>query len=214
MENFNYNDSDKNWESYLYPNSDVLINKLGIRDNAELKAKDAEISFEKLVELYTNPIKGEFDAKHLRDIHRYLFGELYSWAGEYRYVNMQKQTGFTDYDNIEEYLSGELSMMQDEFKQVNNISNFSSFLATYYAQLLTIHPFREGNGRSSREFLREFVAEKSKTLPCGPLELDWTKFDSSVMNEDIQFALTFRGVIEHEFYKALVPAELDDSKKM
>lgn len=214
MGNFNYNDSDKNWESYLYPNSDVLINKLGIRDHAELKAKDAEISFEKLVELYTNPIKGEFDAKHLRDIHRYLFCDLYSWAGEYRCVNMQKQTGFTDYDNIDEYLNGELNMMQEEFKQVNNLSNFSTFLATYYAQLLTIHPFREGNGRSSREFLREFVAEKSKLLPCGPLELDWTKFDSSVMNEDIQFALTFRGVIEHEFYKALVPAELDDLKKM
>lgn len=214
MGNFNYNDSDKNWEAYLYPNSDVLINKLGIRDHAELKAKDAEISFEKLVELYTNPIKGEFDAKHLRDIHRYLFGDLYNWAGEYRCVNMQKQTGFTDYDNIDEYLSGELNMMQEEFKQVNNLSNFSAFLATYYAQLLTIHPFREGNGRSSREFLREFVAEKSKLLPCGPLELDWTKFDSSVMNEDIQFALTFRGVIEHEFYKALVPAELDDLKKM
>lgn len=214
MINTNNNDADKLWESYFYPNSDVLKNKLNITDYDELKEKEAEVSFERLVELYDRPIVGNFDVQHLKDIHRYLFGDIYDWAGEYRYVNMQKQTGFTDYKNIDEYLSGELQLMHEEFGQVTNESSFAAFLATYYAQLLTIHPFREGNGRSSREFLREFVAEKSKMLPCGPLELDWTKFDSSFLLKDIQFLLVFRGVMEHEFHKALVHVNNDEIVKM
>lgn len=210
----NNNDAEKLWESYFYPNSDVLINKLGITDYNELTEKEAEITFEKLVELYDKPILGNFDAKHLRNIHKYLFDELYDWAGDYRYINMQKQTGFTDHNNISEYLDNEFQLMHEELTKITTIGEFAAFIATYYAQLLIIHPFREGNGRSSREFIRELVAEKSKQFSFGPLELDWTKFDSSIMNEDIQFALTFRGVIEHEFLKALVHVDNDETKKM
>lgn len=104
------------WDSYFYPNTQTLINKLGITDHDELKEKEAEISFEKLVELYEHPIEGNFDEEHLRKIHKYIFEELYDWAGEYRYVDMQKQTGFTEYQNISKYLNGELRLMHEELK--------------------------------------------------------------------------------------------------
>ncbi len=205
---------DRLWNSYFYPGTTTLKNKLGIYDYEELKEKEAEVSFEKLVELYMEPIKGKFDKEHLKAIHKYIFGDIYDWAGEYRYVEMRKETGFTECHLIDEYLTGELEMMNEEIKSVTNEYSLASFLATYYAQLMAIHPFREGNGRSSREFLREFVAEKSKNFPCGPLELDWSKFDGEVMLNNIQFSLFFRGAIEHEFQKALVPADPEIQIKM
>lgn len=214
MELMDKNTEAERWNSYFYPGTQVLKNKLNITNGDELKEKEAQISFEKLVELYENPIIGKFDSNHLRDIHRFIFEDLYDWAGEYRIVNMQKQTGFTDYNNIASYLDQELKLMHEEFSRVRSLYTFAMFLSTYYVQLMAIHPFREGNGRSAREFLREFVAEKSKSLPFGPLELDWTRFNGDVMLDNITFALAFRGAIDMEFQKALVNPEEENQIKM
>lgn len=203
---------DERWKAYFYPNTNTLKNKLNITDYDELQVKESEITFEKLVELYENPIVGNFDSLHLRNIHKYLFEDLYDWAGEYRTVNMQKQTGFTDYRNIEKYLNGELELMHGEFLNVSNRSALAMFLSTYYVQLMAIHPFREGNGRSAREFLREFVVEKTKDLPFGPLELDWSRFNGDTVLNNIQFAIAFRSAIDMEFEKALVSP--DDVNKI
>lgn len=205
---------DRQWEAYFYPNTDVLINKFDITDFEELKEREAEVSFERLVELYEEPVVGDFDAEHLKSIHRYLFQDVYDWAGEYRLVNMQKQTGFTDYRQIDDYLNSELSLMEEEFKNVDSEYALAAFLATYYAQLLIIHPFREGNGRSTREFMREFVLEMTKNKPYGSFELDWTKFNGETLLDDIQFSLVFRGVMEREFQKALVRIEPNNQFKI
>lgn len=214
MELTNNDNEEMRWNSYFYPGTQTLKNKLNIIDAEMLKQKEAEISFEKLVELYENPIVGNFDSQHLKDIHKYIFEDLYDWAGEYRYVNMQKQTGFTDYNSISEYLSGELKLMNEEFLQVDSLFKFAMFLSTYYVQLMAIHPFREGNGRTAREFLREFVLEKSKSLPFGPLELDWTRFNGNVVLDNITYALAFRSLIDMEFQKALVSPEDKNQIKM
>lgn len=200
----------KLWDSYFYPGTNVLKNKMNITDHDELKQKEAEISFEKLVELYENPIQGSFDKEHLKAIHKYIFGELYDWAGEYRYVDMIKTTGFTQCSVIDAFLTNELEMMKQESEQVHDLNHLADFLATYYVQLIAVHPFREGNGRSIREFLREFVVIKSKTFADGPLEIDWTKFNGDMVLENVEFSLVFRSPIEAEFKKALVPANTID----
>lgn len=205
---------DELWESYFYPGTNTLRNKLNIIDHEELKEKEAELTFEKLVELYENPIKGKFDIEHWKAIHKYIFGDIYEWAGNFRNVNMRKETDFTDYKNIEYFLKGELDLMQEELKTLRTKEDMARLLATYYFHLIQIHPFREGNGRSCREFLRELVAEKSKELTCGPLELDWTKFDGEVFMDNLQFAFVFRSAIENEFFKTLVPAEPEEEYKI
>lgn len=200
----------KLWESYFYPGTNVLKNKMNITDYDELKKKEAETSFEKLVELYENPIQGSFDKEHLKAIHKYIFGDLYEWAGEYRYVDMVKETGFTQWPFIDYYLTKELELMKKEAEQVHDVNHLADFLATYYVHLIAVHPFREGNGRSTREFLREFVIEKSKTFADEALELDWTKFNGDMVLENLEFSLVFRSPIEAEFRKALVPANTSD----
>lgn len=202
------------WDSYFYPGTTTLINKLNIYDKDELAQKEAEVTFEKLVELYLNPIKGNFDAEHLRNIHKYIFGDIYEWAGEYRYVNMRKTTGFTDVENIPTFIDGEFKLMNAEIGTIYSVHDLAAFLAEYYVHLMAIHPFREGNGRSYREFLREFVLEKTKQLPTGPYELDWTKFDGAVVLDNIEFSLYFRGVIEMEFFRALTPITLEEENQI
>lgn len=204
----------KAWNSYFYPDTETLINKLNIRDYDLLKEKDAEVSFEKLVELYEEPIKCSFDKKHLCAIHHFIFSELYEWAGQYRTVYMQKNNSyFTPTEYIDMYLNEELKLMNEEIKHVNSKQELAYFLATYYVQLLNIHPFREGNGRSIREFLREFVLEKTKNLPCGPMEIDFSQFDGEIVEEAMVLARAFRGPIEEQFNNALVPVEEIQIKK-
>ena len=192
-------ENNSKWNKYLYPNSDILINNYNITNNDELQKKEAEVTFEKLVELYTDPIIGNFDVEHLRIIHKKLFEDIYPWAGNFREVNIAKNnSSFCDYTQIEDSLEYELSLMNKEISIVSNKEELANLLAEYYVVLLDIHPFREGNGRTIREFLREFVIAKTANY-----EIDWNLIDQKNINEAIANAKFFRGPIVIEFYKAL-----------
>jgi fido (protein-threonine AMPylation protein) len=69
---------------YNYPDTNVLMNKLDIRDYAELQAVERDITFPKITHLITNPIQGTFDLKYLQKIHQFIFEDIYSWAGKLR----------------------------------------------------------------------------------------------------------------------------------
>ena len=97
------------WNAYFYPGTDVLINNLGITNNEELDKKEAELTFMRLVELYESPIYEKFDINHLCDIHRYIFQDLYPWAGKFRDVHMGKNDSqFADYRRLKDHLDYEL----------------------------------------------------------------------------------------------------------
>ena len=80
-----------NWDSYLIPGSDVLKNKLGITNYEELKEIEKNIVRKKLAYLYLKPINGNFDTNHLLNIHKFIFDEIYPFAGEFRICSMQKR---------------------------------------------------------------------------------------------------------------------------
>ena len=203
------NNYDVAWDAYFYPDTNVLKNKKGIMDKEKLREVEAEITFEKLVELYENHIEGNFDKKHLCDIHRFLFDSIYDWAGDYRTVLMQKNTIFAEAHEINNLLDLACKEMNEEFVNISTKEKLSTLIAKYYIRLMYIHPFREGNGRSIREFIREFVSEKTKHLECGEYEIDWKKIDANCVNEILPFAFafSFSGVLERQFYNSLVPVE-------
>ena len=103
--------NDRNWDAYFYPSTNVLKNKLNIYDYDELKEIEAEKSFERLVQIIQSPISGSFDKEHLKGIHAFLFQDLYDWAGEYRNVNMRKETDFVPYTQIDKVLDIELKQI-------------------------------------------------------------------------------------------------------
>ena len=79
---------------YCYPNSDVLINKLNIRDNDLLSEAERKLTMLRISDLIDNPIIGEFGLEHLKQIHKYIFQDIYSWAGEIRKVDISKVSMF------------------------------------------------------------------------------------------------------------------------
>jgi len=161
---------------YYYPDSTVLINKLNIRDEELLKEAETLYTAQRLLELQAKPILFNFDLENLKIIHHYIFQDIYEFAGIIREENISK--GNTLFASIL-YVIPNLTHLFEQLKEENflldtNIDDFSERVAYYMAELNIIHPFREGNGRATREFIR------SLALKCGYI-INW----KSVTYEEI-----------------------------
>lgn len=151
---------DYEWDArYCYPHSSVLVNKLGITDAEQLSQAERAITSLRIANAKINQIPGSFDLKHLMAIHRYIFGDIYEWAGEIRWVNIAKGNVFCRAEYIEAN-SKELfrKLQQEAFLEKALPEELPLRLAYYFGELNVIHPFREGNGRSQR-LLVEYLAE-------------------------------------------------------
>ena len=152
--------------NYCYPNSNTLINKLDIKDDKLLQKYEAKISAAKLLALRQKGIIGNFDVEHLNAIHTYLFEDIYSFAGKYRNENIAKGVfRFAEW----EYIEPELQRLFKELKNENYLADLSKEelaerLAYYLSELNVLHPYREGNGRTTREFIRELALKNGYNL--------------------------------------------------
>lgn len=145
---------------YCYPDSEVLINKLNITDGRELFEAEKELTAIRLRELQENPIKGAYDFSHLKSIHKYIFQDIYAWAGKERTVEIGKGNLFCTTSCIQDYAA---SVFRKYFSQCyaakDNFDEFIRVFADNYGDLNALHPFREGNGRAQREFARVVCLE-------------------------------------------------------
>lgn len=149
-------------DKYCYPDTGTLKNKLNIKDKHELFQAEVELTSAELYDLQINPVKGNFDFKHLCDIHHRIFQDLYEWAGEPRTVNIGKENIFCLVQYIDGYASDIFKNYYKDCQAVKeNPEQFVHTLTGYYADVNALHPFREGNGRTQREFTRELC------LDCG-----------------------------------------------
>lgn len=187
---------------YCYPHSHVLRNKLNITNENDLLQAEMELISAQLYMLQLYPVKGNFDFNHLCTIHKRIFSDLYSWAGQPRKVDIAKGNLFCLVQNIQSYVSEIFTNYYSECKATkNNTSQFVHVLTSYYADLNALHPFREGNGRAQREFTRELC------LACGYL------FDlTSITHQEMLTASieSFNGnnsKLEHLFQMAIRPME-------
>ena len=140
---------------YCYPNSDVLKNKIGIQDMEKLQRLERRLTMLRILELVDKPIQGKFDLQHLCLIHRYIFQDVYDWAGEIRKVDIAKGSMFCNVKFIESQAAEIFKKLKSEdYLQGLNEENTASRLAYYFSETNALHPFREGNGRSQREFIR------------------------------------------------------------
>lgn len=203
-------DEDALWNSYFYDGTDVLINNYNIRNDEQLKDLEASITFEKLFELYSHPLlEMNFDVNHLKAIHKYLFGEIYPFAGSYRYVNMTKEVGsflsIKNKDTIDDYLNDLFIETEEMLRKSHSKFEFSVVLANLYTKLIYAHPFREGNGRTIREFVREYSIKKSEEIGLGKLELDFSLVNRYELNKHLDVAHRFPAYTGLLFNDALVP---------
>lgn len=150
------------WDSrYCYPFSHVLKNKLGIEDADKLGIAEREITSLRIANAKINPIEGNFDLKHLQAIHRYIFSDLYEWAGELRWVNIAKGNMFCNYEYIETNADQLFAKLQKEKNLTKTSQEEMPYRLSYYlGEINVLHPFREGNGRTQRLFI-EYLAENA-----------------------------------------------------
>ena len=151
---------------YCYKGMDVLINKLDIKNKELLKEYERRVVSVKLLELEKNNLYNSFDIEHFCSIHRFLFEDIYPFAGLFRNEDIAK-------DNFKfarwEYIETELLRLFKELKEENYLKgiskdNLAKRIAYYIAELNVLHPFREGNGRTIREFIRELALSNNYYL--------------------------------------------------
>lgn len=141
---------------YFYPGTNILINKANIRDREQLQHYEKLMTMDRLVELEKKPIYGNFDLNHLQKIHRYIFQDVYPFAGQLREVDIAKNDyRFLSYTKLQ--ASGQKvfqSLKDQNHLKGLTVGDFSQKAARYLAAVNVMHPFREGNGRAQREFIR------------------------------------------------------------
>lgn len=143
----------------------MLENKLGLTSSAELAREEERISKKKAAMLFENHIldnleSGKFSA--LQTIHKYLFDEIYDFAGKLRTVNIAKGN----------FRFAPLMYIESALKNIDEMpqSNFDEIIEKY-VEMNIAHPFREGNGRSARIWLDHMLKTEIGKV------IDWSKVD-------------------------------------
>lgn len=145
----------------------TLENKLGITNSTELATKEEELSKKRAIEMFENGIfstlkAGSFES--LQKIHKYLFQDIYDFAGEIRTVNIAKGN----------FRFAPAMYLQDALKHIEAMpqSNFDEIIKKYI-EMNVAHPFREGNGRSTRLWLDLILKTELNKV------VDWNKINKT-----------------------------------
>lgn len=171
----------------------ALNNKLGITDSAELARTEERISKAKALELFEKSLLDQFEIgtfRGLAQIHKYLFDEIYSFAGQIRTVNIAKGNfRFASVLYLQAALEHIGQMPQSTFDEIME----------KYVEMNVAHPFREGNGRSMRLWLDAILKKELRQV------IDWSRVDK----EDYLLAMERSPVKDLEI-KTLLKAALTD----
>ena len=148
----------------MIENSPVLKNRLGITDEKELDLAEAELSRANMMLLYEKGFN-DFSSGGFCFVHKFLFGDVYEWAGEYRKINIQKREALLAgksvwYSNVTE-IGRDLDNAFQAIHQVKwealSKNDFAEKVARLFPALWQVHPFREGNTRTTVMLMNFFV---------------------------------------------------------
>ena len=166
---------------YTLTDGETLKNKLGAHSHNELEAREVDfVQAREAEHTLQQIIERTFDAGHLKAIHRHLFQDVYEWAGRTRDEKVRLSDGTIATEPLlyrpggKPFLVGAqiregLDQIGDTLRNADYLrglprSEFAFRAASILAGINTIHPFRDGNGRTQRLFLRELAAEAGHTL--------------------------------------------------
>ena len=151
-------------DPYLYPDVPVLRNKLEIKTEKTLDLVEAEQSRANMMLFYDRDFT-EFTPAGLQQIHKFLFGDIYDWAGNYRIINVQKaerllggrSVWYSNDEDIERDLTSAFQAIRDFDWDACNREEFVSALTRLFPPVWQVHPFREGNTRTVVMLMTLFV---------------------------------------------------------
>lgn len=148
---------------YCYPGTDILINLAELREQRQLDAYERVVTADRLRALSLRALKGSYNLEHLCAIHKFIFQYVYPFAGELREEDISK--GSFRFAHVR-YLKDQTNQLLNELKQEKLLKGmpkhiFLDRLTHYLTELNVLHPFREGNGRVQREFIRSLALESN-----------------------------------------------------
>ena len=151
---------------YCYKGTDVLINKLNITNDEDLFNAERELVSLRVSAFNDNPLKGNFDFKYLKDIHKYLFQDVYRWAGDIRNCNIAKQDLFCLTEHIESFGTDVFNKLKKEkyFVDYDNETTLDK-LVELFADINALHPFRDENDAlvQNTTYLHKYLQNKDFT---------------------------------------------------
>ncbi len=166
-------------DPYVYPGTNVLRNKLGIVDGESLAEVECSVGQLGLERLRDRPFRLPIGVARIKATHKAIFGEIYEWAGEFRQNigSMQKYrpAGYPVVYPPSQYIPQEMDRIFAELRQENDLQglsldDFAARAAFFYGEMDGVHPFREGNSRTLRQFFSDIA------LGAG-FGLDWSGAD-------------------------------------
>jgi cell filamentation protein len=174
-------------DPYVYSGTTTLRNRLEIRDPAELDVRERELVLQRITE---GAPGGDFDLDHLRAIHRHLFQDIYQWAGEVRTLEIAKggdqfqfrqyiETGMADVHRrlvAARFLAG---LSREEFAQGSG---------EIMGDVNYVHPFREGNGRTQLQYLKQLAERGGHKIDLTRLPADlWIAASKAAQMRDYTY---------------------------
>lgn len=157
-----------------YAGTAVLINKLNIRDEAELEKIEAEFVSARSVQWEIAPRVDTFSFAHYKAVNRFLFGDLYAWAGQARKVNISKKgTNFCPANQIKSRAGQIFARLKRKnlFKDLA-MPEYIAEIVDFYCATNDLHPFREGNGRTQRVFLTQLIRHAGHDIDFSEMDGD------------------------------------------
>ena len=178
----------KHNDFYCYPGTTVLINKFDIRDKEALSTAERQITALKIAKLEASPVKGSFDLKHIKSIHKFIFGDIYDWAGQIRRGDfLIKGSSIFCRAMFIESMAADIytKLKADNFLRGFEKADFINKLAYYMGEINALHPFREGNGRTQRLYFKQLCSKAGYDLEFNKTQKETlVKADIAAFNRD------------------------------
>ena len=158
-------------DPYVYPGTIVLKNKFDIRDVVALDETERELVAQRLIQKIPT---GNFDLEHLKSIHRHLFQDLYSWAGEIRTVEINRDGHQFQF---RQYIETGMANVHRRIVTERNFQGckpaaFARKAAEIIGDINYAHPFRDGNGRTQLQYLKQLGERAGHPLDLSLLQKD------------------------------------------
>ena len=181
-------------------------NVFGYTDYRQVQLVEAVFVSRRGAQLEDMGVTGSFDLAHLRAIHRFLFRDVFPWAGEFRVVNISKgNSTFGPAVHIAGALLDALEKLKGEGLLVGlGSAELARRAAFYLGEINAIHPFREGNGRAQREFIRQLSVNASRPL-------SWAGFSQEAM---VHASIASHMVGDNSALAAMLEAALDSTRAL
>ena len=185
----------------------TLKNKLGISDYDQLNLAEKDITFSKFLNIHVS-FCNKYDISYIKSIHKHIFEDIFDWAGDFRKVHVYKEEvvipglslDYTDPKNIEKELVSCLEKMNNTDWKALSLEEKSHTFTTYLTEIWRIHPFRDGNTRTTLTFATQFSKEHGFPLDLSLL-LDNLTRKRDENGNIIQFS------IRDKFVLAAIPKE-------